>query len=148
MTESTIFTARRIATLEGARPTATAVAIRDGQILAVGDESELRAHGPARLDARFADRFILPGFVEAHAHVTAGANWKHCHVGYYDRVAPDGKIRPGARSLDEVIDRLARAERVLPDPDQPLLGWAFDPIFFGGRRMTAAQLDRISTTRP
>ena len=28
------------------------------------------------------------------------------------------------------------------------MGWGFDPIFFGGRRMVAADLDRVSATRP
>src|SRR5690606_23533611 len=34
------------------------------------------------------------------------------------------------------------------DPDQPLLAWGFDPIFFGTERMTVDHLDRVSRTRP
>src|SRR5690606_38676990 len=36
----------------------------------------------------------------------------------------------------------------LADPRQPLVGWGFDPIYFGGRRCNRHDLDRISATRP
>lgn len=32
--------------------------------------------------------------------------------------------------------------------DEPLIAWGFDPIYFGGERMTVQQLDRVSRTRP
>ena len=34
-----------------------------------------------------------------------------------------------------------------PDTD-PLIAWGFDPIYFGGERMTVAHVDRASLTRP
>ena len=43
--------------------------------------------------------------------------------------------------------RLAEAERALADADEPLLAWGLDPIFFD-RRVVAADLDRVSQTRP
>ena len=33
-------------------------------------------------------------------------------------------------------------------PTQPLIAWGFDPIYFGGERMTVDHLDRASATRP
>ena len=37
-----------------------------------------------RLDARFADKVLMPGFVEAHAHLMAGALWRYAYCGYFD----------------------------------------------------------------
>jgi predicted amidohydrolase YtcJ len=45
------------------------------------------------------------------------------------------------------VARLKAVERELSDPAASVVAWGFDPIFFGGRRMTAADLDRVSTTR-
>lgn len=36
----------------------------------------------------------------------------------------------------------------MDDPTRPLLAWGFDAIYFSGARLTAADLDRVSTTRP
>jgi len=51
-----------------------------------------------------------------------------------------------------VVDRLAQAEARMRAagcaPNDPLLAWGFDPIYFGGERMTVEHLDRASATRP
>ncbi|MBM3601922.1 MAG: amidohydrolase [Alphaproteobacteria bacterium] len=148
MTETTVFTAAKIHTLDPARPGAAAVAVQDGLIVGVGAVDDLTSGGSTRIDDRFAGKIILPGFVEGHAHVTTGGNWQHVYVGYHDRLAPDGTVRKGARTLGEVIDRLRDAERSMPDDGRPLLAWAFDPIFFEGGRMTVADLDAVSRSRP
>ena len=51
------------------KPTATAIAVRDGRILAVGQEREIRAlagKNTKRVD--LSGRRVLPGFNDAHAH--------------------------------------------------------------------------------
>jgi len=58
-----------ITTLHGALPEASAVAIREGRILAVGDDADLLALATAR--TRRIDlgrKRVLPGFIDAHAH--------------------------------------------------------------------------------
>lgn len=50
-------------------PEADAVAIRDGEIAAVGVESELtQLNGPETRVIDLGGRFLMPGFVDAHAH--------------------------------------------------------------------------------
>ncbi len=144
---TTIFAARRILTMNASRPFATHVAVRDGRVLAVGTEEELRAWGDATLDERFADLVLMPGLIEGHSHLVEGAVWDHTYVGYYDRTGPDGRVWPGLKSIDAVVERLQAADAALADPDAPLIAWGFDPIFFGERRMSAADLDRVSTRR-
>ena len=50
----TIYRARRILTMNPARPEATHVAVRDGRILGVGALDELQRLGQRTLDERFA----------------------------------------------------------------------------------------------
>ncbi|MBL8385052.1 MAG: amidohydrolase [Burkholderiales bacterium] len=144
----TIYRARRILTMNPARPEATHVAVRDGRILGAGTLAELQGWGAHRLDERFADRVLMPGFVEGHSHLLEGTQWRFVYVGYFDREDPDGRVWPGARSIDAVVARLAEAARALPAPDAPLVAWGFDPIYFGGRRCERGDLDRVSDTRP
>ena len=145
---ATIYAARRIVTMNPQRPVASHVVVRDGRILGVGTLEELRGWGPAKLDDRFADKVLLPGFVEGHAHVMEGVLWDFVYCGYFDRMDPDGRVQPGARTTDATIERLVAAERQLDNPDRPLTGWAFDPIYLGNQRLTRHDLDRVSRTRP
>ncbi len=145
---TTVFSARKIITMDPSRPTATHVAVRDGRVLSVGTLEDVQQWGDAEIDTRFADKVLMPGLIEGHSHIIEGAVWDHPYVGYYDRTGPDGTTWPGLKSIDEVVVRLKTASDALDDPSAPLMAWGFDPIFFGERRMCAADLDRVSTSRP
>ncbi len=146
--KTTIFPARKIITMNPARPLATHVAIRDGRILGVGALEELAGWGPYTLDDRLADKVLMPGLVEGHSHLMEGAFWRFVYCGFFDRRDPNGKSWPGAKSLDAVLQRLNEAQAALPDAATPLAGWGFDPIYFDNRRCVRQDLDRVSTTRP
>ena len=148
MSAIAIFSARRIVTMNPVRPYATHVAVRDGRILAAGSLEELKVFSGAELDERFADRILLPGFVEGHAHVMEGTLWRETYVGAGDRRAPDGRHVPGARSVEAVVARLKEASDAQPDPKKLLYGWGYDPLHLEGARLTRHELDRVSTTRP
>jgi predicted amidohydrolase YtcJ len=67
----TVFTARKIVTMNDSQPTATAVAVRDGKIVSGGSLDELKPWldaNPHTIDDRFADKVILPGFIDPHLH--------------------------------------------------------------------------------
>lgn len=59
-----------------AAPFADAVAVREGKVLAVGTVDELQSWGLAAIDEQFADKVLVPGFVDAHSHVMAGGAWR------------------------------------------------------------------------
>lgn len=147
MDETVVYPARRVITMNRGQPFAEAVAVRDGRVLGVGTVAELASWGPCRVDDRFADRVLVPGFVEAHSHVMAGGQWKNPYVGFFDRRDPQGRAWKGCGSIDEVIDRLVEAESLMEDPDDLLVAWGLDPIYFPGERLLAKHLDRVSTTR-
>ena len=145
-----VYRARRILTMNPARPEATHVAVRDGRILGVGPLDELAGWGRYTLDETFADKVLMPGLVEGHSHASEGTFWRYTYLGRFDRMDPDGKVWPGADSIEAVVARLQQAERALPagDPaDAPLSGWGLDPIYYGDRRVVRADLDRVSTVR-
>ena len=178
----TIYSARRILTMNPRHPVATHVAVRDGHVLGAGALDDLAGWGDYELDERFASKVVMPGFVEGHCHSWEGSAWEDTYLGFFDRTAPDGVLHPGLKSIDTVVERFRAAAEAGksrpggsdgPDgaggpggsdgpgragtsntPGEPgrsgeaVMGWGFDPIFFGGRRMVAADLDRVSATRP
>lgn len=67
-----VFVAQRVHTMDPSRPTAQAVAWKHGAIVAVGSEREvLSAAGPDAIVERFPSSVIVPGLVDAHAHVAS-----------------------------------------------------------------------------
>lgn len=148
MTETTIYPARKIITMNPNQPEVSHVAVRDGRILGAGALSDLEPWGEYTLDDRFADKVLMPGMIEGHAHTMEGTLWRNVYVGWFDRMDPDGKIWSGLKTIDAVVDRLKQAEVELSDGDAPLSGWSLDPIYMNNRRVTRQDLDRVSTTRP
>lgn len=148
MSENVIFTARKIVTMNPANPEGTAIAIRDGKVLAVGSLEECQLWGPATIDDRFTDKVLIPGFVEAHGHTADGMNALLPYVGFHDYPMADGSLAPGVRSYDELIERLKAVEAQMP-PGETLLANSFDPIYFDDQpRLDRTHLDQVSTTRP
>jgi predicted amidohydrolase YtcJ len=148
MSEITLFQAKKIITMDRNRPEATHVAVRDGVILAVGGPDCAEGWGAARLDDRFRDKVMLPGLVEAHAHVSAGGIWRYTYCGHYARTDPQGRVWPGVGTSDALIARLAEVDAAMENAEVPLVGWGFDPNSVTGSRLDKAHLDRVSRTRP
>lgn len=146
--QTTIYAARKIITMNPNQPEVTHVAVREGRILGAGALADLEGWGAYRLDERFADKILMPGFVEGHAHTSEGAMWGFTYVGWFDRMDPDGKVWPGLKTIDAVVARMAEVEARMDDPDAPLLAWGLDPIYMDNTRVTRADLDRVSSTRP
>ncbi len=149
---TTVYPARKIITMNPMQPQATHVAVRHGRVLAVGTLADMQAWGDFELDGRFADKVLMPGLVEGHCHLKEGSMWDWSYLGWFDRRDPDGKVWSGLRSMDAVVARLAEVEAQMtaagrPDTE-PLIAWGFDPIYFGGERMTVQHVDRASLTRP
>ena len=148
MSQTTIYSAKKIITMNPNQPEVTPVAVRDGRILGAGSLSDLEPWGAYTLDDRFADKVLMPGFIEGHAHTMEGTLWRNVYVGWFDRMDPDGNIWQGVKSIDAIVARLIEAEAKLADPNTPLSAWSLDPIYMDNRRVTRHDLDRVSTDRP
>jgi predicted amidohydrolase YtcJ len=104
----------RIYTVDDAQPTATALAVRDGWFVEVGATEELLRRHPSsrRIDAE--GRTVVPGFIDAHAHLHA--------LGHSLRRAD----LSGAASAAEVVERLVTFAEERNRPEEAWLrghGW-------------------------
>lgn len=143
----TVYSARKIITLDRNCPIATHVAVTDGRVLAVGGPDCADGWGEVRHDDRFAEAVLMPGLIEAHAHVMAGGIWRYTYCGHYARTDPEGKTWEGVASYDALIARLREVAAKTP-PGQPVVGWGADPNFLQGRRLDKGHLDQVSTEHP
>ncbi len=148
MTGTTIYAARKIITMNPNQPEVSHVAVREGRILGAGSLAELEPWGDYELDTRFADKVLMPGMIEGHAHTMEGTLWRNVYVGWFDRMDPDGAVWDGVKSIEGVLDRLSEAEAKMTDADTPLSGWSLDPIYMDNQRVSRQDLDKVSTTRP
>ena len=117
----TIFHGGRVHTVDDARPTADAVAVHGGRIVAVGGDADVLALAGSRtrvIDLR--GRTLLPGFQDAHVHpVTAGLDRLRCDLS----TASDAEALPASRRrLRRSVPRAAgHRRRRLGDGRLP--GW-------------------------
>jgi len=92
-----------VLTMDSAQSVATAIAVRNGKILAVGSEDAISARASA--EANVVDlrgRTILPGFIDAHSHfLLSGVLGKFC---VNLRCPPVGSIR----SISEILEALKK----------------------------------------
>lgn len=87
-----------VRTMERDRPLATAIAISDGRILAVGEDHEVAAFdGPGARSVDLGGRAVIPGLVDNHVHTSAGGS---ILVGQRVDLS-------GAASIEEIVARIA-----------------------------------------
>ena len=93
----TIYLNGDILTVDDARPVVEAVAVRDGLIVAVGNETDvLELHGESTVIRDLGGRTMAPGFIDGHAHFGGfGAQ----AVGANLLAAPDGN----ANTIDDFV---------------------------------------------
>ncbi|MFT5721052.1 MAG: putative amidohydrolase YtcJ [Motiliproteus sp.] len=145
----TIFLAKKIVTLNSDCTEATHVAVQDGKILALGSAADVQRWN-IPVDDRFANKILLPGFVEGHGHAMAGESWRYIYLGYDDQLDPNGKCWSGIKNQSQALERLQQAQLQLDDPHEPLIAWHYDPIFWRDRTalLDRQALDLVSTQRP
>ena len=83
--ETVVYTAKLIRTMEPALPEATAVAVEDGKVLAVGSLdslSPLIAARGARIARQFEGKVMTPGCIDPPVHPTLPAVWLCRRSGY------------------------------------------------------------------
>jgi len=133
-----------IVTVDDAQPSAEAVAVREGQILAVGTLADIEAHKSA--DTKVVDlngRTLVPGFIDGHAHV---ASFGTQAIGANLLASPDGNIA----TIDDVV---AELRSFSDSPHLSRIGWIYgmgydDSVLAEKRHPTRDDLDKVSTELP
>ncbi len=142
-----VFSSKKILTMDDNHPEATHVAVRDGIIVAIGGADCAEGWGDYEIIEDFKNDVLMPGLIEAHAHVSAGGVWRFTYCGHYARVDPDGQEWSGVTTYDGLIERLKKVAAGIP-AGQPVVGWGFDPSFLEGDRLNRHQLDTVSQDHP
>jgi len=146
---ATVFTAKRIITMERSNPEATAVAVFGKRIIAAGSLDEVKTalgRQPFKVDQTFADQVILPGFIDQHLHPVLGGLTLATEV-----IAPENWVLPGrtykaANSAKEYSMRLKEAVGRMTNPDEWFFSWGYHTLWHG--KLNRTMLDAISATRP
>ena len=127
----------RILTLSLNRPTAEAVAVADGKILAIGRERDLRTITSSHTQKiSCVGHTVIPGFIDPHLHLFSWAS-RFCGV--------DVAI---ARSIAHMQALLTNRALYLA-PETWLRGYGYDEFFLSEKHHpTRFDLDAISTAHP
>jgi predicted amidohydrolase YtcJ len=137
MTASLIITNAAVLTMDPARPTAEAIAISGNRIMCLGTHSEVMREKGA--DTRVVDAgggTVMPGFVEGHMHLFAGAA-ELSHLQLF-----------GTRGFDELKARTEAYLRQNPGDDL-IIGEQADYVIIGEHEpLSRHHLDRIVKDRP
>ena len=137
MTPDLIVINGHLLTFDKAQPQASAVAVKGGQIIAVGQSADIREMaGPATRIIDAANSTVLPGFIDSHVHLFGGS----VELDYLDLY--------GVSGIEALTDKVQAWSRACPD-DKILFAIQADyNIISSGHQTTRHDLDRAMPDRP
>ncbi|PCE62542.1 amidohydrolase [Sediminicola luteus] len=151
--ELTVYTAKRIITMENALPDATAVAVADGKIVAVGTLETLKAwtdNIKVTYDKTFENKIIMPGFIDTHVHPSLPAI-----LTQFDFIAPEawqlptGNF-PAALTHEEYVTQLQTKANAFfkkeKDKNIPYITWGYHQLWHGD--VYRDKLDELFPKKP
>ncbi|MFP6806480.1 MAG: amidohydrolase family protein [Pseudomonadales bacterium] len=144
----TVFTAKKIITMNESWPEATAIAVRDGQIIEV---SSIDVMGPwleqdeYEINADFENKVIMPGLIDPHLHpimaavllpmqFITGLEWKF-----------PWEIVKATTNSDSYLEALRHGHETTPE-ETPFFTWGYHSHWHGD--VDRALMDDIFGTRP
>ena len=114
----------------------SALAIKDGNILSVGETDDIRAMAGAStkvIDA--AEHTVLPGFIDSHVHLFGGS----AELDYLDLY--------GVKGIDQLSDKVREWEKSCPDDEIVFAIQADYNIIASGKQTTRQDLDKVLPDR-
>ena len=133
-----------IVTVHAAQPTAEAVAIAGGRIVAVGSEADVMQHkGDATEVIDLAGKTLAPGFVDGHSHFCS-------LIDVQTQALCASPPAGGCKTVADVIAALERVqERRKLGPGKFVMGYGYDPDLLAERRPpTKQELDAAFPDNP
>lgn len=110
-------------------PEATALAVKDGKFIYVGDEAGLSGYEGEVRD--LGGKFIMPGIIDSHLHVTTGVGFEYADLGI--RFEPDGK--------KEALEYMANYIKENPGKDR--YRFFLERKFLKGEDLNKDELDEV-----
>ena len=120
----------KIFTSDSKRPLATALAVKDGKFIYVGDEAGLQAYEGEVTD--LGGKFIMPGIIDSHVHVTLPVGFEYAEIG--EQILCRGK----QGLLDSMANYIAK------HPGEKRYRFLFDRKYlYEGEEVTKEDLDAL-----
>ncbi len=146
---TTVFVAKKIVTMDQARPYATAVAVRHGYILGVGSLEDLAPWlkpTTFRIDRQFADKVLLPGLIDPHVHPMRNAMQFGMHW-----ITPEawdilGQKTPATIGQGAYVQALRDSLAAAPKNEPVFITWGYTAMLHGA--MSRSILDSVAGTAP
>ncbi len=140
MADADVVITGTVLTVDDARPTAEALAVADGRIVAVGDRSDVAGFiGPNTQTVDVGGGCVMPGFVEAHGHPLMEA------IALSDRLVDIRPVTLG--DADDVVAAVRREVARRGSDGAYLIGW--DPLLQPGLpEPTLTWLDETAPDSP
>jgi len=140
----TIYLGENIVTMDPAAKDAEGVAVSGGKIIAVGGREEILQHkGPDSAVTELGDKALIPGFIDAHGHVTFQA----ALLSAVNLSSPPvGKVK----NIDDLKNTLkAHIEANKIAKGEWIFGYGYDESLMAeGRHPIRTDLDDVSTDHP
>ena len=141
----TLYVGGDIVTMNDRAPSAQALAVRDGKIVAVGDRKSVEAghRGPKTKVVDLKDRTLLPGFIDAHSHYFSALTVANqCNL--YAPPAGPGK---DVESIVATIRKFV-ADRKIPKGEVVQCYGYDENVMPNGRHLNRDDLDRAFPDNP
>src|ERR1700704_6528432 len=136
----TILTNGKIITVDNKFTIPQAVAVRGDRIVAVGTNQDItRRAGPGTKRIDLGGKAVIPGLIDAHAHIMRGAETWTTEARFDD-------VESRKRALD-----IVRAKATALGPGQwiyNLGGWSYDQFADNPTPLTRAELDAAAPNNP
>ena len=129
MTADKIIKNAKIYTADKDHPQATALAVKNGKFVYVGDDAGLSAYKGEVTD--LGGKFIMPGIIDTHVHVTTSIGFEYADLGVHFEC--DGK----RGALDFMADYISK------NPGLNRYRFMLDKKFLNGEILTKEDLDAI-----
>lgn len=127
-------------TCDGQNSIASAIAIRDDRILAVGTDEEIKRLVNDDTVVIFLDkRTVVPGFMDIHVHMGGGMGGIEKEVSF---------AYPDVKSIEDIRRIVAQAVREV-EPGEWIVGRGWEPLRMAeGRHPTRLDVDDVSPDNP
>jgi hypothetical protein len=135
----TLFLNGRLYTVDSRRPWVDALAVREGRIVGLGDDAEVRANADSGAEVvDLKGRMAMPGIVDVHNHVLMGGATELFELRF-----------PGSIGLQDIVARV-RAAAEEAERDRWIIGsqWGADQFGILNTSQALAALDAASLGHP
>ena len=119
----------KIFTSDKDNPTASALAVKDGKFIYVGNEDGISEYEGEVTD--LGGKFVMPGIIDSHVHVTIPVGFEYADMG--DRIEPNGK--------QEALDIMAKY--IQGNPGERRYRFLLEKKYLNGEDIVKEDLDAI-----